>query len=52
MNEHDNFTRNCSCTVACDETDFTAIATASTWPSNEYWVNAFEYLDLAATYCG
>ena len=38
MSEHDNFTRNCSCTVACAETDFSAIVTTSTWPSNQYWV--------------
>jgi hypothetical protein len=37
MSEHDNFTRNCSCTVACAETDFSAIVTTSTWPSNQYW---------------
>ena len=39
MSEHDNFTRNCNCTVACDETDFSAIVTTSTWPSNQYWVS-------------
>ena len=39
MNEHDNFTRNCNCTVACTETDFSAIVTTSTWPSNQYWVS-------------
>ena len=39
MNQHDNFTRNCSCTVACTETDFSAIVTTSTWPSNQYWVS-------------
>ena len=44
MSEHDNFTRNCSCTVACAETDFSAIVTTSTWPSNQYWVTiSFEF---------
>ena len=46
MSQHDNFTRNCSCTVACDERDFSAIVTTSTWPSNQYWVSSLNFRKL------
>jgi len=35
--QYEELTKSCPCKVACYETDFTAVMSSSTWPSNQYW---------------
>ncbi|XP_059081142.1 degenerin deg-1-like [Tigriopus californicus] len=36
--EYNKLKRNCSCTVACQETEFASTVSVSKWPSNQYFV--------------